>query len=468
MFQLSPSLQILNDAIARAGGRCVLVGGCVRDALLGLKPKDFDIEVYGLSADALQQTLEPLGSVHAVGKNFGVLKVTLKENEQTITYDVALPRTENKHGQGHRGFLITPDPNLDFDQAASRRDFTINAMGFDLHTKQLLDPHGGKDDLKARRLQHVSPAFAEDPLRVFRAAQFKARFHFNVTPETLALCVSLKEELRTLPAERIYGEMEKLFLQSAQPAVGLRFLESCGAIELFPELMALMGCPQEPEWHPEGDVWFHTLLVVDEAARLCELEGIHGEARLILLLAALCHDLAKPPTTQRQDGRIRSRGHESGGAKPTHSLLQRLGVSKAITEAVIPLVKEHLKPYQLYAVRHEVSDAALKRLAIRVPIGPLCHLAKADCFGRTTPEALRRDDPATTWLWESFQRLNLHHQTPEPIIKGRHLIQLGLKPGPQFKTLLTQAFDAQLENAFENEEKGIAWLKTQLGKTQPS
>ena len=464
MFQLSTSLQRLNDAIAQAGGRCVLVGGCVRDALLGLTPKDFDIEVYGLTADVLQQTLEPLGSIHAVGKNFGVLKVTLDEGENSITYDVALPRTENKQGQGHRGFLVTPDPSLDFTEASARRDFTINAMGYDLQSEQLLDPHGGQKDLKARRLKHVSPAFAEDPLRVFRAAQFKARFHFNVAPDTLALCVELKEELKTLPAERIYGELEKLFLQSDHPAVGLRFLASCGALELFPELVALMGCPQEPEWHPEGDVWYHTLLVVDEAARLCALENIQGENRLILVLAALCHDLAKPPTTQRQDGRIRSRGHESGGAKPTKNLLQRLGVSKAITEAVVPLVREHLKPYQLFAVRHEVSDAALKRLALRVPIGPLCQLAKADCFGRTTPEALRRDDPATEWLWAAFQRLNLHQETPEPIIKGRHLIQLGLQPSPQFKTLLTQAFDAQLENAFTHEEEGIQWLKEKIKK----
>ena len=167
MFQLSTSLQRLNDAIAQAGGRCVLVGGCVRDALLGLTPKDFDIEVYGLTATALQQTLEPLGSIHAVGKNFGVLKVTLDEGGNSITYDVALPRTENKQGQGHRGFLVTPDPSLDFTEASTRRDFTINAMGYDLQSEQLLDPHGGQKDLKARRLKHVSPAFAEDPLRVF-------------------------------------------------------------------------------------------------------------------------------------------------------------------------------------------------------------------------------------------------------------------------------------------------------------
>ena len=199
MLTLPTSLQKLHHALSKAGGRCILVGGCIRDALLGLPAKDFDLEIYDLDVQTLQKTLATLGSVHAVGKAFGVLKVTIKSDEQSETYDVALPRTENKAGHGHRGFLVTPDPKLKFEKASLRRDFTINAMGYDLHTKKLLDPHGGQADLKACTLRHVSPAFVEDPLRVFRAAQFKARFAFNVAPETLALCCTLKEELHHLP-----------------------------------------------------------------------------------------------------------------------------------------------------------------------------------------------------------------------------------------------------------------------------
>ena len=459
MFELSASLSRLHQTIAKAGGRSVLVGGCVRDRLLGLPPKDFDLEVYGLSPDALQQAVAPLGSIHAVGKAFGVLKVTLSEGDETQTYDVALPRTENKQGRGHRGFLVTPDPQLSFADASARRDFTINAMGYDLQRQELLDPHGGQAHLHDRVLHHVSKAFAEDPLRVLRAAQFKARFQLNVAPETLELCRTLTPELQHLPKERIYWEMEKLFLKSERPAMGLRFLAESGALKLFPELMALQGCPQEPEWHPEGDVWFHTLLVLDEAARVCELEGVFGAERMVILLAALCHDLAKPPTTRLDDGRIRSRGHESGGEAPTRSLLARMGVAKATVEAVVPLVKEHLKPYQLYAARAQVSDAALKRLALRVPIRPLCLLAKADCFGRTTPEALRREDPATDWLWREFKRLELDQKSPQPILMGKHLIAEGLQPGPHFKDILNQAFQAQLEDGFRDEAGALLWLR---------
>ena len=461
-LELTPPLSKLMNALHAAGAKPLLVGGCVRDALLGLKPKDHDVEVYHIDAPSLEQELNNIGSVHAVGRAFGVLKVTVQHQEQNETIDVSLPRTENKKGQGHRGFIVTPDPSLDFHHASLRRDFTINAMGYDPITQTLLDPHGGQKDLDAKILRHVSEAFGEDPLRVLRAAQFKARFGLNVATETLQLCRALKEELSHLPKERLYWEFEKLFLQSTHPASGLRFLQECHALSLFPELIKLIDCPQEPEWHPEGDVWYHTLLVLDEAARLCREEKADDTTTLTILFAALCHDLAKPATTKRAEGRIRSRGHENGGEKPTRKLLERLGVSKGIIETVVQLVKEHLKPYQLYAVRDEVSDAALKRLSLRAPIKELCLLARADCFGRTTPEALAHKDVATDWLWQQSQRLQLKKEPPTPILQGRHLIEMGLQPGPSFKKLLAQAFDAQLESLFVDEHTALAWAKLNL------
>ena len=255
-----------------------------------------------------------------------------------------------------------------------------------------------------------------------------------------------------------------MLLKSKQPASGFRFLQACGALSLFPELEAMIDCPQEPEWHPEGDVWYHTLLVLDEAARLCRENSEHTETTFIVLLAALCHDLAKPATTTRDEGRIRSRGHESGGEKPTRTLLARMGVSQRITEIVVALVKEHLKPYQLYAVREKVSDAAIKRLALRAPIKELCLVAKADSFGRTTPEALARDDQATLWLWEAVQRLELQKAPPQPLLLGRHLISLGLNPGPHFKNILDRAFQAQLENEFDDEAGALSWAQANLAE----
>ncbi len=462
MISLTPSLSKLLNSITEKGGRPILVGGCVRDALLGLTAKDFDIEVYGLTGEELESLLAAVGTVHAVGQAFGVLKVTIKTKGVSETFDVSLPRKENKEGKGHRGFQVTPDPSLTFEQAALRRDFTINAMGYDPVTQELLDPHQGQKDLKERILRHVSPAFSEDPLRVLRAAQFKARFAMNIAPETLKLCRLLRDELDTLPKERIYWEIRKLLLKSEQPACGFRFLQACGALSIFPELEKLVGCPQEPEWHPEGDVWYHTLLVLDEAAHLCRENVDQEETKLIILLSALCHDLAKPSKTTLEGGRIRSPGHESGGAKPTRNLLTRMGVPPRIIDVVISLVKEHLKPYQLYAVRDQVSDAALKRLTLRAPVKELCVLAKADSFGRTTPDALKREDPATRWLWDEIQRLNLEKAPPRPYLQGRHLIALGLKPGPNFKSLLNRAFQAQLENEFKDEDSALVWAKTNL------
>ena len=462
MIFVSPSLRKLIDTIAKNGGRSILVGGCVRDALLGLPAKDFDIEVYGLTSQELESHLVDIGTVHAVGRAFGVLKVTIKTNDMTETFDVSLPRKENKEGRGHRGFQVTPDPNLTFEKAALRRDFTINAMGYDPIAQKLLDPHQGQKDLHDRILRHVSPAFSEDPLRVLRAAQFKARFAMNIAPETLELCRQLKDELETLPKERIYWEIEKLLLRSKQPACGFRFLQACDALSIFPELEKLIDCPQEPEWHPEGDVWYHTLLVLDEAARLCQESTEDEETKLIILLSALCHDLAKPAKTIFDDGRIRSPGHESGGAKPTQKLLERMGIPQRIIDVVIALVKEHLKPYQLYAVREQVSDAALKRLTLRAPVKELCMLAKADSYGRTTPDALERDDPATHWLWNEIQRLNLEKEPPRPLLQGRHLIALGLHPGAHFKNLLNKAFQAQLENEFKDEDSALDWAKSNL------
>lgn len=446
----------------------MVVGGAVRDHLLGHPSKDLDVEVYALDLEALQAALEQIGTVHAVGRAFGVLKVRVNDSDED--YDVALPRTENKVGRGHRGFVVQSDPNLSFEQAAARRDFTINAIGYDLTTNTLLDPHGGVDDLRRGRLRHVSPSFDEDPLRVLRACQFAARFSLTIDDDTLARCRALNAELDSLPPERLWEEMKKLLLRAPAPSVGLEALWQTGALSLFPELEALRGCPQEPKWHPEGDVWVHTLMVVDAAARLLRQGPYATEderERLVVMLGALCHDLGKPSTTEHSNGAIRSPGHDVAGEEPTRALLGRLSAPHGVVDDVVALVREHLRPHQLYASR-PVSPGALRRLALRVSIQQLVRVAHADFLGRTTKEALSGDDVACRWLLSECERIAIAEAAPKPLLKGRHLLALGFQPGPDLGIMLKRAFEAQLDGQFDDVEGGVAWAQANLtGPQEP-
>lgn len=457
-FVISPELNRLKNAVNAANGKCIAVGGCVRDHLLGISPKDVDIEVYGLTIETLEKTLQQLGSVHAVGKSFGVLKLIMTGKNGHVTFDVSLPRTENKQGQGHKGFLVTPDANLSFTKASSRRDFTINAMGIDLHDLSLIDSHNGTLDLQNKVLRHVSSAFSEDPLRVLRACQMAARFKLIIDSKTIAECLKLKNELTTLPEERIWEEFKKLLL-AAKPSLGLQALHDTGSLSLFPELEVLQNCPQEPKWHPEGDVWVHTLMVVDEAAKIIRREQLDEETALIIMLGSLCHDLGKPSTTKIEDGRIRSKNHEGAGEKPTVAFLNRIGASKDMIAEVVPLVKEHLKPCQLYNMRESVSDSAIKRLANRANIEKLCLVAEADYLGRTTEDALTGLDPSSVWLLNKAKELAVSKAGPQSIIMGRNLLDLGIKAGPKMGKILHAAYEAQLDDLFTDLDGGIVWLK---------
>jgi tRNA nucleotidyltransferase (CCA-adding enzyme) len=462
---LSAPLARLVDVIVAAGGRPVAVGGAIRDSLLGHTPKDIDVEVYGLPLEALEAALSAAGlSVHAVGRSFGVLKVDVVVEHEREVIDVALPRTESKVGRGHKGFVVESDPFMSFEAAAARRDFTINAIGVDLQSGAVLDPWGGIADLERGILRHVSDAFDEDPLRVLRAAQFAARFGFVVDDGTVARCRALQGELSTLAPERIGEELKKLLLKGTWPSLGLHVLRAVGAVEtLFPELQALMGCPQEPEWHPEGDVWVHTLMVVDEAARMSRLDGLPEREHLLTVLAALCHDFGKPATTEVSDGRIRSRDHESQGEGPTRTFCARLGIPADDVELVVGLVRDHLKPFMLWKERDTISDAAIRRLALRVPVPLLCRVATADHFGRTTPDALRREDPAGPWLMQKATDLAVSDGAPRPLLQGRDLQACGLSPGKTFGVILKEAFEAQLEGEFHDHDGALAWLRTRVG-----
>ena len=431
-FQLASSIA---ERAREAGGRALFVGGWVRDRLLGRDSKDIDLEVYGIEADRLRTLLEEVGAVNTVGESFTVYKVG--------PVDVALPRTESKRGRGHRGFTVTGDPNLPVAEAAGRRDFTINAIAWDPVQDEYLDPYGGRADLEQRLLRVVDPAtFGDDSLRVLRALQFAARFELSIDEGTKRICRDTA--LDDLPAERIWGEMEKLLLQASRPSRGFELALELGVIgQLFPELKALVGCEQEPEWHPEGDVWVHTLLVIDQART--RIDDLDRPEQVAVMLGAVCHDLGKPATTALVDGRIRSRNHEEAGLEPSLAVLDRLNVHTMngydVRHQVVGLVTQHLKPGMWHKSPGEVGDGAFRRLAKKVDLELLARLAKSDCLGRRGPF----DCSAMDWFLERARALGVEHGAPPSLLLGRHLLKLGLVPGPHIGRILKAVYERQLD-----------------------
>jgi len=439
------AIRTIAERVREAGGRAVVVGGAVRDALLGTDSKDLDLEVFGLEAAALESILARDFRIDQVGRSFGVFLV------KGLGIDVALPRRERKQGAGHKAFAIEGDPSMTFAEAAARRDFTINAISWDPLSGELIDPAGGRRDLAAGLLRHVSHQFAEDPLRVLRAMQFLARFEMRIAPETLTLCRSI--EAGNLPRERLFEEWAKLIRNGRKPSLGLQFLRDSGWLRDYPELAALAGCPQNPEWHPEGDVWVHTLHCLDAFAQ--RRIGDDWED-LVVGFAVLLHDIGKPPTTfTDEDGRIRSPGHDVDGVPIARAFLERLTAHRDLIEAVLPLVETHLRPVELY--KQKASDAAVRRLARKVGrIDRLLRVAEADMAGRPPKSA---DFPAGDWLQERAEQLAVRDQAPHPIIQGRDLIALGLKPGPRFKPILEACYEAQLEGEIHDHETGLQFAR---------
>lgn len=430
-----------------------LVGGAVRDALLERKVKDYDLEVFDLSGAAVLEALARVARVEPAGDAFPVFKVAgLRGVAGEV--DVALPRRDSKRGPGHRGIHAEADPFMPVEEAARRRDFTINAMMFDLMNGALVDPFGGARDLQARLLRVVDPAtFKDDPLRALRAAQFAARFGLTVEPDTARLCASMP--LRELPADRIFGEIEKALLHAPRPSVAFKLLFDWDQFrDIAPELPPLAATPQDPEWHPEGDVWTHTLLALDQARLL--IDDLDPPRALAVMLGTLCHDLGKPGTTKFEDGRIRSRGHEEAGVEPTLSLLDRWNVhtrgSFPLRDQVVALVRDHLKPGALHQVRDEVSAGAIRRLARRVEADLLYRVARADCLGRTgdfSPAAME-------WFIEEVRKLSVERSGPAPLLMGRDILGLGLKPGPPVGRILAEVYELQLDSKVQTRDEALA------------
>ncbi|MEO8260002.1 MAG: CCA tRNA nucleotidyltransferase [Acidobacteriota bacterium] len=445
-----PRARTLAAAIGAAGGRALIVGGWVRDRLMGRASKDLDLEVYGVDAPRLRRLLESFGRVDLVGESFQVYKCG--------DIDVSLPRRESKAGRGHRAFDVIGDPAMSIEEAARRRDFTVNAIAWDPLTDGYLDPFDGRGDISRRLLRVVDrERFLDDSLRVLRAVQFAARLDFQLDDEARQLCRTVA--LDDLPAERVWGEFDKLIF-APRPSVGFALAMELGVVaKLFPELQALAGCPQEPEWHPEGDVWVHTLQVIDQARG--RIDDLPRPQQLAIMLGAVCHDLGKPATTAVIDGRIRSMDHEEQGVAPTLAFLARLNLRSIdgydVRQQVAGLVAHHLKPGAWFKVRDVVGNGAFRRLAQKVDLELLARVAVSDCQGRH-PGVF--DCSAMSWFLERARSLGVERRPPPPILLGRHLLELGLTPGPRVGAILKAVYEQQMDGSVADLDQAIAAART--------
>jgi tRNA nucleotidyltransferase (CCA-adding enzyme) len=434
--------------------RAFLVGGCVRDFLLHQSVKDYDIEVFDMDFEGLANGLARWGRTDLVGRSFGVVKLT---TPQGACYDFSIPRRDSKVSAGHQGFEIEFDSSISLEEAAARRDFTINALMWDPRADEILDFFGGANDLRDRVLRHTSSAFVEDPLRVLRGMQFCGRFDLRAASETLALCRSIQHTHSELAVERIREEWFKWAERSIAPSAGLRFLAQTEWIGHYPEIRALIGTPQEPEWHPEGDVFTHTCHCCDALANLPQWQQSDPQSRIVFMLAILAHDFGKPETTRRElkNGvlRITSPGHEAAGKTKAEHFLNRINAPIAVRQRVLPLVANHLFTFQ------QLTDTAVRRLARRLApetIDGLCLIITADSMGRpprpkTIPGTVER-------LKEKAHELHVRQSPPLPILMGCHLIEKGIVPGPAFRQILDAAYDAQLEGKITDLASAQTWL----------
>jgi tRNA nucleotidyltransferase (CCA-adding enzyme) len=447
------------EAIVVAGGKPLFVGGCVRDKILRRESKDIDVEVYDLPADQLVKVLSKFGRVDQVGVSFGVIKLTT----DTDDFDFTLPRLDNKVGVGHTGFEVVVDHTLSPMEAAKRRDFTINSIAEDMDGN-LIDPYGGESDLMYGVLRATSEHFAEDPLRVLRGFQFAGRFNMKADTRTSDLCRSLLPEAETLASERIFGEWEKWALKSVKPSAGLEFLLDTGWIKLYPELDQLVGLEQDAEWHPEGCVFTHTGLVCDAAAEIAVRDQLDDEDRLVLMFAALCHDLGKATTTSVNDqGRIIAPGHAAAGLDPTITLMQRIGFVgdnklRRILDQVVPLVVEHMAHINVVP-----TDRVVNRLAVRThpsSLKQLVRLMEADHSGRHPLP--KHCPPVALQMLEIADRLAIQDEKPANILGGRHLIDLGVTSGPIFSTIIALAYQEQLDGRINTLDEAISFAREYL------
>lgn len=413
---------------AQRGGRTFYVGGFVRDALMGRPGKDVDVEIHGLTPAQVAETLDEVGERITVGESFGIFGL------KGCSIDVAMPRREKRRGDGHRDFEVCVDPFIGTRQAAIRRDFTVNAMMQDVLTGELIDHFGGRSDLQTGILRHVSDeTFAEDALRVLRAAQFAARFGFEVAEETMELCRGVS--LSGLSRERVDGELRKALLQADRPSIFFETLRRVDRLdEWFPEVKALLGVAQPPSRHAEGDAWTHTMLVLDAAAGRRE----RTDSPLGFMLGALTHDLGKVVCTREIDGQLHAYGHEIEGVPIAERLLSRLTNERKLIDYALNLVKNHMRP-NICAQGGASVKSTNRMFDEAVDPEALIDMAVADGLGQKPQPPVAQN--------EAFLRDRLavyREYMARPGVAGRDLTAAGLNPGAWFTELLAYAHKLQL------------------------
>lgn len=471
-------------AIKSQGGRAFFVGGKTRNDLMRQmgylvekNDKDIDIEVYFLPKDILAKILSQFGEVNFVGKAFGVFKLNnnidialprkeiqgkINHNEKTIILprtlnDVDLIQIKERYPDyqikicphvpfGHKDFIIISDPFLSYREACKRRDFTINSILVDIITKEIIDPYNGIQDIKKGVIRATNPkAFIEDALRVYRAVQFAARFGFTIDDDTKELCRQV--DLSCLPKERVYAELEKLLLLSKKPSIGFNYMKELGVLRYHPLLQALVDCPQDPTHHPEGSVWNHTMMVIDEAAKRKD----QSKNPTAFMWAALLHDIGKPATTEVRDGKITAYNHDKKGKDLAIAYMKTLTDDKKLISEVAALVEHHMKPMFYQKSKDTIKDGAFLKLATKVNLKDLILLSTCDRLGRLGVD-VEQEEREMLWFKNRCERLNILEDKPHPIITGKLLLTLGYKPCPRMGKIIKEAYQMQLKNNWGQEQ----------------
>ena len=472
-LQIPEVVQKISNLVAQAGGNSLLVGGAVVDAIRGSEPKDWDIEVYGLGYDRLCEIFADLGP-KKVGKQFGIVTLS-RELCDGHDIDVNVPRRDSSIGVGHKDFDVQLDPNMTPIEAARRRDFSINSMSIDLGTMELVDPFGGFGDLVNGVLRATDPAtFIEDPLRALRAMQLLARKAKTVDSATMNLIRGMLDTFPHLPKERVFEEFRKLLLKADRPSVGLEFLRESGWLVHFPELYNLIGCEQHPEWHPEGDVWVHTLEVTDASA--CIRDRIDSDWLEPFVFGAMLHDVGKPETTvtpqmvasgaSPAERLFTAYGHDQAGMAPAETFLRRMTNQKNLIDRAVTIVGEHMQPYNLFT--GNAKGSAWKRLHNKIRLDVIGWMSLCDCCGR--PDRHIGDpDLEHDVSKHCFSRFSDLGVGPiEPLLMGRHLMAAGLSPGPSFGAPLRMAYEAQIDDESLDVDSLLAIALSYLKENTPS
>ena len=415
-----------------------------------------DIEIYNLHPTKLISILNNIGSINLIGKQFSIFKTTIHTNNDQQTFDISLPRIDNKTSAGHKGFLSIYKSTLTFREASIRRDFTINSIGYDLKFKRFIDPYNGIKNIKYNILKHTSISFKEDPLRILRACQFAARFQFKIHHKTLQICKLIKKELFTISTERIFEEFKKIIL-SPNPSIGLSLLKETNAIILFPELKLLITN------YSNKYLWNHLLSTTNHITHVIYKYNIPHKEALTLLLGAICHFLYKQQIPCTKNNIINKIHDNTIYLNTTTSFLKRIGAPYKIIHDIIMLTQYYRLPHDIYHSYTQISNKTLHYLCMKIPIKRLYYISKINMVAHKVQQNTNNHILSSWFLIKVIKQL-INKNLLFPIIIGKHLIIINMKPGKQMGSLLKQLFTSQLYGNFYHLIDSLIWLQKELLK----